>query len=334
MLRYSLSALSFLMIVLTSCEINDLSPDATTGDATVISESEAILSGIVDPKNQVTTISFEFGATINYDKTINVIPDKIGGNTDIEVNASVSGLNADSRYHYRVKAVSLCGTTYGEDRTFVTSLSGEINFNTAVEYGSVTDEDGNTYRTVKIGTQTWMAENLKTTRLNNGKPIPQVTDGDKWSNLTVPGYCWYNNDPEIFNYKAVYGALYNYFAVETGRLCPSGWHVPTEAEWYTMITFLGIYEAGGKLKEAGFNHWRRPNAGATNESGFTALPGGNRFTGGGRFSSIGNSGYWWSTFDPRTSLVWEIIIYADYQAIHSPVATKENGYSVRCVKDQ
>jgi len=330
-----LAVLPGLILIVTSCKKYDLSPSSTTGKSTILSLSEANVTATVNANNQVTTVTFEYGTTADYDKEIKAIPNQIGGGNGIEVNAIISGLNADSRYHYRVKAVSLCGITHGEDNTFVTSLSGEINFNTAIEYGSVTDVDENTYRTVKIGTQTWMAENLKTTHLNNGKSIPQITDGDKWSQLSTPGYCWYNNDPDIFNYKALYGALYNYYAVETGRLCPSGWHVPMAAEWNTMIMFIGNYGvSGGKLKETGIIHWRSPNAGATNESGFTALPGGKRFAGYGRFSLIGKSGYWWSSLDTRTSLIWEIFMTADYPAIQSPVADKQNGYSVRCVKDQ
>ena len=146
---------------------------------------------------------------------------------------------------------------------------------TACHTNSIKDIDGNKYKTVTIGTQVWMAENLKTTKFNDGTPIPMVKENDAWANLTTPAFSWYNND-SIDN-KRNYGALYNWYTVSTNKLCPVGWHVPTEAEWATITAYLGeVGLAGGKLKDAGTVHWRTPNTGATNESGFTALPGGYR----------------------------------------------------------
>ena len=136
----------------------------------------------------------------------------------------------------------------------------------------IADADGNTYKIIKIGDQVWTAENLRTTRYNDGTEIPLVTDYTAWTNLTTPSYAWTNND--IGN-KSVYGALYNWFVVKTCKLCPSGWHVPTDAEWTILENHLGgISVAGGKMKETGTEHWFAPNTDATNESGFTALPGG------------------------------------------------------------
>lgn len=132
----------------------------------------------------------------------------------------------------------------------------------------IADADGNTYKIIKIGDQVWTAENLRTTRYNDGTEIPLVTDYTAWTNLTTPSYAWTNND--IGN-KSVYGALYNWFAVKTCKLCPSGWHVPTDAEWTILENHLGgITVAGGKMKETGTEHWFAPNTDATNESGFTA----------------------------------------------------------------
>lgn len=132
----------------------------------------------------------------------------------------------------------------------------------------IADADGNTYKIIKIGDQVWTAENLRTTRYNDGTEIPLVTDYTAWTNLTTPAYAWTNND--IGN-KSVYGALYNWFAVKTCKLCPSGWHVPTDAEWTILENHLGgISVAGGKMKETGTEHWFAPNTDATNESGFTA----------------------------------------------------------------
>jgi uncharacterized protein (TIGR02145 family) len=140
----------------------------------------------------------------------------------------------------------------------------------------ITDKDDNTYTAVTIGTQVWIIENLKTTKYNDGTTIPNITDNEVWANLTTPGYCWYDNDASTF--KAIYGALYNWYAVNTGKLCPLGWHIPTRDDYTTLMLFLdtdGTWDnndAGGKLKETGTIHWLSPNIGATNESGFTALP--------------------------------------------------------------
>jgi len=193
------------------------------------------------------------------------------------------------------------------------------------------DNDGNNYTTVQIGTQVWMVENLKTIKYNDGTPIPLVTDSTAWSNLTTPGYCWYNNDTAN---KNAYGALYNWFTVNTGILAPTGWHVPTDAEWTTLTTYLGGESiAGGKLKETGLTHWRSPNAGATNESGFTALPGSHRDI-NGAFSAIGDDGYWWSVTEyGSTGKVWYRNMNYNYAGVVRVSNNKINGHSVRCVKD-
>lgn len=164
---------------------------------------------------------------------------------------------------------------------------------------NVTDIDGNIYHTVQIGTQIWMVENLKTTKFNDGTTIPLVTDNIAWSKLTTPAYCWNKN---IENNKDTYGALYNWYAVNTGKLCPKGWHVPTDNDWTILANYLGgeTYDnknieskTGGKLKESGTIHWSSPNEGATNETGFTGLPGGSRAYYKGDFNEIGTMGDWW-----------------------------------------
>ena len=135
--------------------------------------------------------------------------------------------------------------------------------------GTITDIDGNSYRTVIIGEQEWMGENLKVTRFNDGKEIPYVPEMDEWTRVTGPAYSWYDND--ISN-KDTYGALYNWFAVSSGKLCPAGWRIPDDSDWEVLTDFLGgLSVAGGKLKETGTSHWTLPNSGATNETGFSAL---------------------------------------------------------------
>jgi uncharacterized protein (TIGR02145 family) len=199
---------------------------------------------------------------------------------------------------------------------------------------TVTDIDGNVYHTVTIGTQVWMVENLKTTRCNDGTPITLETDGWAWTNLYAPGYCWYENDSAT--YKTTYGALYNWWAVNTGKLCPTGWHVPTDAEWAILTDYLGgTGVAGGKLKETGTIHWQSPNTGATNETGFTAVPGGYRLYQDGTFDHIGSTGYWWSSSEGDYSpLVWGRYIYFNDVIEDRIITFAYCGYSVRCIKDE
>lgn len=205
-----------------------------------------------------------------------------------------------------------------------------LNNVTAQEVRTVKDQDGNIYNTTRIGEQIWMAENLKTTKLNDGTPIPFVTDKSEWAALSKPGYCWYKNDT---TYKNVYGALYNAYSVITARLCPSGWHVSTNNDWSQLLTFLGGEDiAGGKLKETGTDHWSEPNSGATDENHFKALPGGSRYT-NGLFLTIKNMGYWWSPGETNTFNNWYRSIYNRDRSVSSNFIDSTNGFSVRCVKD-
>ena len=198
------------------------------------------------------------------------------------------------------------------------------------ENTTVKDQDGNIYKTVKIGTQTWMAENLKTTKYSDGTAIPIVVDNAAWLALNAAAYCWYDNDSTN---KNTYGALYNGYAVNSGKLCPSGWHVSSDEEWTTLISVLGGEDkAGGKLKESGEAHWSKPNTGATNESGFTALPGGSRYS-NGFFFTIKNLGYWWSTIESKTLNGWYRSMYNRNTVVSRNYYDLTNGFSVRCVKE-
>jgi uncharacterized protein (TIGR02145 family) len=206
----------------------------------------------------------------------------------------------------------------------VVSLPFEVN-------AQLTDIDGNTYKTVQIGTQVWMAENLKTTKYNDGTAIPLVTDDKAWEALSTPAYCWYNKDKQAN--KNTYGALYNWFAVNTGKLCPTGWHVSTYVEWKTLTNYLGGENvAGGKLKETGTTHWWRSNADVTNETGFTALPGGSRSS-DGEFKSIGGNGVWWSTSEILAPIACLRCMGCDASSVLTYLTEKLGGFSVRCIKD-
>lgn len=193
---------------------------------------------------------------------------------------------------------------------------------------TLTDIDGNVYHAITIGTQVWLVENLKVTKYADGTAIPLVTDDKTWFNLKTPGYCWYNNDASN---KNIYGALYNWHAVNTGKLCPAGWHVPSDAEWTTLTTYLGGSSmAGGKMKEVGTTHWQSPNSGATNSSGFTATPAGYR----GETGFIpGSNALFWSSTEFDTSTAWIYYLLCDNTAAGRNNGGKYHGCSVRCLKD-
>ena len=209
---------------------------------------------------------------------------------------------------------------------------------------TVTDYDGNEYPTITIGTQTWMAEDLKVTHYPNGDPIPNVTDNTVWANLsnnnTDDAYCFYNNDN-----TTDYGALYTYAAAigddwtkdntDGQGVCPDGWHLPTDAEWTTLTNYLGGESvAGGKMKEIGTTHWNSPNTGATNSSGFSALPGGNRYDAGdGSFNSLMNNGYWWSATEYNSIMVYYRLMDSHNTEVSHYGSNKSNGMSVRCIKN-
>jgi uncharacterized protein (TIGR02145 family) len=195
------------------------------------------------------------------------------------------------------------------------------------QQGIVKDYEGNLYTTIKIGSQVWMAENLRTSVYNDGTPIDKVSGGTGWTALTTGAYCWYNNDSAT--YEIPYGKLYNWHTVNTGKLCPVGWHVPTDAEWTILTTGLGgTGVAGGKLKETGITHWLSPNSGATNESGFTALPGGGLT---GTFHYIGSFGYCWSATEVSTDEAWQRTMYYNHYYVTRTNYLKTYGLSVRCI---
>ncbi|MBN1578552.1 MAG: InlB B-repeat-containing protein, partial [Chitinispirillaceae bacterium] len=199
---------------------------------------------------------------------------------------------------------------------------------------TITDIDGNVYHTVSIGTQTWMVENLKTTRYRDGTPLSRITDPGDWGAISSPKYCWYNNDSTTYN--SDYGILYNWYTVSdtnTHRLALSGWHVPSDAEWTILTTYLGGESvAGGELKEADTSHWKSPNTGATNNTGFTARPGGERFT-SGLFDGMRYYGFWWSSTEDDATYAWARPIYYGGTMIIRNSYNKHWGFSIRCVRD-
>jgi uncharacterized protein (TIGR02145 family) len=203
----------------------------------------------------------------------------------------------------------------------------------SVEFTACTDVDGHNYGVVKIGNQWWMSENLKTTKYRNGDTIPEVTDTTQWMNLYTGASCNYSNNADIGN---LYGKLYNWYAVtDSSNIAPEGWHVPEDAEWQTMIDFLGGKEAaGGKMKETDTIFWQSPNIGATNESGFSGLPGGQRDCCNARCFNLNLEGVWWTSTIEQSSAAKIRILDNNYKGISGGWTSQRAGCSVRCVKDK
>lgn len=238
-------------------------------------------------------------------------------------------------YYVRAYLTSSNGTIYSQ----------EVSFTLWMNYldESVTDYDGNTYSTVRIGNQTWMTENLKVTHYANGDPIPQLSlDNDaEWLTTTSGAYCDYADNSDNGN---TYGHLYNWYAVNDARgICPAGWHVPSKEEWETLINYLGgVYVAGGNLKATGTQYWKSPNYGATNVSGFNGLPCGIRSSNISSpsytyYVAMGYQGYWWirgEYGDAPYSKLYYATAYSAWSSseIFSDIL-KIGGIGVRCVKD-
>jgi len=199
------------------------------------------------------------------------------------------------------------------------------------DLSSVTDIDGNIYMTVTIGTQVWMSQNLRTTKYRNGDPITLVTDSAQWCNLSTGAHCYYVNHTI---YASSFGRLYNWYAVNDSRnICPSGWHIPSDAEWTLLATYLGNDSlVGGKLKETGTLHWKTPNNGATNSTGWAGLPGGGRDA-LGSFIGMGVDGCWWSSTASTAIDAWSRLILSYRAGFYREDSDKKIGFSVRCLKN-
>lgn len=293
-------------------------PSVTTNALISLTKTSAVVEGEIlgNGASDLTEIGLCYSINPGPDISDNTVT--VAGDEN-PYSALITNLSEGTTYYVRAYAVNSFGVGYGEDLSFVTLDE------------DVTDYEGNTYSIAQIGEQIWMAENLKSGKLNDGTDLSLVTEGTAWISLMMPGYCWYEND--YTTYGETYGALYNFIAVGSGKLCPVGWHVPTPTEWTQLIDYLGGSEvAGGKMKTVDMGYWSSPNTGANNISSFSALPGGRRGISSGAFSSINYAGYWWST-QYNGSEAWKVKLQSDIGSVNSSFSEIQFGFSVRCVKD-
>jgi uncharacterized protein (TIGR02145 family) len=299
-------------------------PYINTVAATNIKSDGATLSG------NVVSNSFDL---IDFGVLWGSFPDLTYSNNKIEATSKtfsldLKGLQSGKKYYFRTYANTNEGVAYGEELSFTTSSNSSV---------TITDSDGNSYKTVQIGTQFWMAENLKTSKYSDGTTIPNITDNTQWTNLSTGAWCYYDNNSAN---NSKYGKLYNWYAVSpttngNKNVCPTGWHVPTNAKWTVLTDYLGgEIVAGGKMKEVGTISWNSPNTDATNTTLFTGLPGGYRTSNGGYYD-IGDAGVWWSSSENNTtSIAWSRYLYfGNGVAISGSGNDKVYGLSVRCLRD-
>lgn len=279
------------------------------------------LSYEIENENEVS-LSWDY-SLIGIDKFI-IARKKIDNNWNYEyaeVDASVlewsEVIDMEEYYIYKIKA---------NFNDYYSEYSNEVFIDFII------DIDGNVYRTSIIGNQEWMSENLKVTHYRDGNPIPYLTDNYEWMDTYSGAYCVYDNEPSNIG---TYGNIYNWYTVDDPRgLAPEGWHVPTDDDWQELVDFLGGGNvAGGKMKEAGTTHWDNPNTGATNESGFTALPGGYRSHNNGYYSNIGIGANFWSSTEYNGDLGWARTLGYSNSEVYRHNSNKKKGFSIRCLKD-
>ena len=254
----------------------------------------------------------------------------------------VRELTPNTTYYVRAFATNSAGTSYGNEFTVTTTV---IPFN--IPGPTIADIDGNIYESVSNCNKIWTKKNLNVSKYSDGTPIPQVTDPTQWATLQTGAWCYYNNDPAN---GAVYGKLYNWFAVvgihdiasisDTSlrkKLAPQGWHIPSDGEWTALTNCFGGFglgDVGGKLKSTGTALWQAPNTGATNESGFTGVPGGSRSINGVWNFNIGAKGIWWSnTSSTGYNAAWTYSMSYNANSVTRFDDRMKFGFSVRCVKD-
>lgn len=319
---------SFFVIVLSGC--NKKSPTENTPVTFILqgvvsdNGAEYLGSGAEPVVNALVTITNQADAQSIF-----------SGSTNEQGEYSIQ-ISASGQYKLQVT-----GNDIETHEQQILEITGNMTLDITVNR-TVTDIDGNVYRTVKIGYQWWMAENLKVTNYRNGEAIPNVTNNTTWAGLSTAARCAYDNNETTAD---TYGYLYNWYAVDDSRtIAPVGWHVPSDEEWKELEVYLGMSQSqadslglrgtdeGGKIKETGTAHWQSPNTGATNESGFSALPGGYRDTNDGYYY-MDYTAHFWSSTENTSSFAWYRILYNSNSGVRRNYRSKRYGRSVRCVRD-
>lgn len=286
-----------------------------------LKDKSATINCSINPGDLNTIVTFEWGTTTSYGNTVTVNQNIENGISETSSSSDLINLQPQTTYNFRVKVTNDLGSTYSDNYQFTTY--------------AVTDADGNGYYSVTIGTQVWLTQDLKTTKYNDGTSIPNVTDATAWGSLVTGAYCNYNNSNDE-NLIRTYGRLYNWYAVNTGKLAPEGWHVPTNNDFYALINYLGgDLVAGGKLKESGTSHWLAPNTGASNETSYSALPSGYRGSVDFPFQGMGSGVFYWSSYDPGIYIKYVNVIVLRHNDATAQmfVTSKPFGLAVRLIKD-
>ncbi|MDP1994282.1 MAG: fibrobacter succinogenes major paralogous domain-containing protein, partial [Ignavibacteria bacterium] len=254
-------------------------------------------------------------------------PINLGSKINTDFEDGTPQVTPDGKYFFYT-------TIKGRDKGYTPYwVDAKVIYDLMIDTTVVTDYDGNTYKTVKIGDQVWMAENLRTTKYNDGVEIPNIVNDNSWGKLKTPGYCWGNYNMTNRN---LFGIWYNWYVVNTKKLAPTGWHIPTAAEWKTLQTYLGGESvAGGKMKVKGTAYWFSPNIGATNESGFSAYPVGYRNYDGVDFNMPGDLASFWASdeFDASDAIGTRLTADREDFRVFDFGVSKTYGYLIRCVKD-
>ena len=302
----------------------------TTTSVSSVTFNSATVEGYVtsDGGSNVTERGFAYGT----ETTPTTDNNTVYSGQDIGLfSRNLTNLAALTPYYLRAYAANSLGIAYGNQVTFTTTSAPSFPCGTS----TVIDVDNNTYNTVQIGTQCWTKNNLKVSKYRNGDNIATGLSNSAWQITTSGAYAIYNNAPVN---DGLYGKLYNHYAVTDSRgLCPTGWHVPSDIEWTILENHLGGSSvAGGALKSTAtqptLGGWIPPNTGATNSSGFTALPGGRR-DGFGDFKGMSDYGYWWSSSVLSGSSAWYRLLDSNLSLIYRNGNDRPNGFSVRCCRD-
>jgi uncharacterized protein (TIGR02145 family) len=330
------------LISITSCKKEDSKaiPTISTIDISSISDTSAQSGGKITSNGHATVT--EKGVCWSTNQTPSISDKKTSDGKDTNsYKSNLTGLEPNTKYYLRAYATNEKGTGYGEIISFTT--------NDKFSYGSVIDNDGNTYKTIVIGSLTWMAENLRTSKYNDGSTIPNIQNANDWNLLNTGAQCDYDNSNSKFN---LYGKIYNFYAVNTGKLCPTGWHIPNDDEWLAFKDSLIAKKFTYDNSSTGFpyNKLAKSLAKATgwsvndklgsigndlklnNRTGFSALPGGFRTT-TGIFMKVDTAGYWWSSSDYNNNIASYAILNDSLSDLRFSSCSRLVGLSVRCLKD-